>query len=105
MVKGKPSKPQNLRVTKVTDNTVSLEWDEPATDGGAMIKTYVIEKRDSHRHTYAHIGSTQSTDFKVLRLQPGGEYVFQVSAENSVGMGDPAEIMQAITDKSQFGKW
>ena len=105
VVKGKPTAPKNLRVTKVTENSVSLAWDTPEGDGGAPIKGYVIEKRDPHRMMYTHIASTQNNEYRVMRLSEGNDYVFQVSAENSVGVGEPAELAQGITAKSQFGEW
>lgn len=104
-VKGKPSAPQNLSVTKITENGVTLEWEEPKTDGGSSIKGYIVEKRDPHRRSYTHLAGTRDTHQRVVRLSPGAGYVFQVSAENSVGIGDPAEISVAIPDKSQLGKY
>ena len=42
----KPSAPENLKVTDVTDRSVSLTWDEPHSDGGANVFGYVIEKKE-----------------------------------------------------------
>lgn len=105
VVKGRPSAPQDLKVTKVTESSITITWEPPKTDGGSTVKGYVIEKRDPHRHTYSHVSSTQNTDFKVSRLIEGSQYVFRVSAENAVGVGDPAELSQGITAKSPYCKW
>ena len=104
LVLGRPSVPTDLKVTKVTENSVTLTWEPPETDGGSRITQYVIEKRDPYRHGYTQVGTTKSLDFKVGRLVEGNEYVFQVSAENDVGIGDAAELSQGITAKSPFGK-
>ena len=45
------------------------------------------------------------SSLQVGRLVEGNQYVFQVSAENSVGVGEPAELSQSITTKSPFGKY
>ena len=103
-VTGRPSVPENLTFSKVTENSVTLTWDEPKTDGGSRIKQYVIEKRDTRRHGYTHVGSTRSREFKVGRLVEGQEHTFQVSAENDVGVGRAAELTQGVTAKSPYSK-
>ena len=42
---------------------------------------------------------------QVGRLMEGNQYVFRVSAENEVGIGEPAELSQSITTKSPFGQY
>jgi len=102
VVKGRPSAPQDLKVTSVTENSVSLAWKPPRNDGGMEVRGYKVEKRDPHRMTYSLVGTTMTTDFKVSRLVEGNQYVFQVSAENAVGVGEPAELSQGITAKSPY---
>jgi len=98
--------PRNLQVTEVTDSSVSLRWSAPQQDGGKPITRYVIEKREPTKSTYIPVGTTSpdTTQFRVIRLVAGSEYVLQVSAENEVGVGDPAELSQGITAKSPFSK-
>jgi hypothetical protein len=66
----------------------------------------VIEKREPSKSTYIPVGTTSpdTTQFRVIRLVAGNEYVLQVSAENEVGVGEPAELSQGITAKSPFSK-
>ena len=104
-VLGRPSAPQDLKVTKVTENSVTLTWSPPETDGGSTVKGYLIEKRDAQKRAYVHIGSTKSLEFKVMRLVKGQEYTFQVSAENDVGVSEPAELTQGVTAKSPYSKY
>jgi len=98
--------PRGLTVTEVTDTSVSLRWSRPATDGGKPITRYIIEKRDPAKSTYIAVGTTTDScyEFRVIRLVAGNEYVLQVSAENEVGVGEPAELSQGITAKSPYSK-
>ena len=105
IVIGRPSAPKDIKVTKVTENSATLTWEKPDTDGGAAITGYVIEKRDPYRQEYKQVGTTSGTDFRVGRLVEGNEYVFQVSAENSVGIGDAAELSQSILTKSPYSEY
>ncbi|ELT96022.1 hypothetical protein CAPTEDRAFT_139799 [Capitella teleta] len=99
---GKPSPPQNLKVKEVTQNSVKLTWSPPAEDGGSSIISYHVEKRDPKRKMYTQVGETESCEFKVTRLFEGNEYVFQVTAENDIGIGEPAELSQGITPQSPY---
>jgi len=98
--------PRSLAVTDVTDNSVSLRWSRPETDGGKPITRYIVEKRDPAKSTYIPVGTTTDgvCEFRVIRLVAGNEYVLRVSAENEVGVGDPAELSQGITAKSPYSK-
>ena len=100
-VTGRPTVPRDLTVKKVTDSYAVLAWETPEQDGGSDITGYVIEKRDTRRMAYVHVGSTKSREFKVTRLVEGQEYTFQVSAENDVGVGPPAELVHAVTAKTE----
>ena len=54
---------------------------------------------------YTQVGETENCEFKVTRLFEGNEYVFQVTAENDIGIGEPAELSQGITPESPFCKF
>ena len=102
---GRPSQPRGLTVTEVTDSSVSLRWSRPETDGGKPITRYVVERRDAAKSTYMPVGTTppdSGHEFRVIRLVAGSEYVLRVSAENEVGVGDPAELSHGITAKSPY---
>ena len=101
---GRPGAPQDFSVTNVTKNTVTLKWSPPRSDGGQDITGYIVEKRDPHRRGYTQVGKTDACEFTVPRLVAGNEYVFQVSAENQVGAGEPAELSHGVVAKSPFGE-
>jgi len=102
---GCPSAPRNLEVTEVTDTSVSVRWKTPESDNGKPISRYVIERRDGFKSTYIPVGTTDSLDYRVIRLVAGNEYVIQVRAQNEIGLGEPAELSQGITAKSPFCEW
>ena len=102
---GRPGAPKDFAVTSVTENTVTLKWSPPESDGGREITGYIVEKRDPHRRAYTQVGRTGACEFKVTRLVAGNEYVFQVSAENQVGVGEPAELSHGVVAKSPFGEY
>ncbi|ESO04852.1 hypothetical protein HELRODRAFT_191479 [Helobdella robusta] len=99
-VLGKPSIPENLEVTEVTENSVSLKWRPPLQNGGKPITRYVIERRDKLKSVNLPVGTSDRCEYRVIRLITGNEYVLRVSAENEVGQGPAAEV--ALTVKSQF---
>ncbi|KAK2140179.1 hypothetical protein NP493_5930g00000 [Ridgeia piscesae] len=100
----RPGAPQDFAVTSVAENHVTLKWSPPESDGGREITGYIVEKRDPHRRGYTQVGRTGACEFKVTRLVAGNEYVFQVSAENQVGVGEPAELSHGVVAKSPFGE-
>ena len=88
----------------MTENSVSLKWSPPQTDGGCALIGYVVEKRDHNRRMYMPVGRCAGCEMKVTRLAHGNQYVFQVSAENEVGVGEPAELSHGVVAKSPFGE-
>ncbi len=98
--------PQNLRVTNVSKNQITLAWDVPEQDGGSAITSYIIEKADTKRRTYMTAGNTDehTLEFTVGKLIEGNEYMFKVYAENAIGMSDPVSLDEPITAKLPFGE-
>ncbi|XP_014667690.1 PREDICTED: titin-like [Priapulus caudatus] len=98
----KPGPPQDLKVTEVTHDSITLTWDEPKDSGGDEIKGYLIERRDTKRQSFQVAGRTQDTTFTITDLIEGNKYKCRVTAENRQGQGEPAETMGAIEVKDQF---
>ena len=98
--------PNNLRVTAVQKDSISLSWDSPESDGGAPIKRYVIEKADAKKGNFIDAGETSEStlQFKVSKLFEGTEYLFRVSAENAVGQGKPATLSEPVMARLPFGE-
>ena len=92
-----PSAPQNLKITAVTKEAVTLTWDPPVNDGGVKIKNYIVEKRESTRKAYATVNALcHHTTFTVDHLLEGCNYYFRVLAENEYGVGLPIETGESV---------
>lgn len=87
---------------------VSLKWGEPDTDGGSDVTGYIIEVREAIRRTWQRAGTTDASDkreFTVTPLLEGQQYMFRVAAENECGVGEFAELMQAVMAKSSHSEY
>ena len=100
----RPSSPKNLVVTSASADHVSLQWEPAESDGGSPITGYVIEKRDADRNNWIKVSTATSdrTTYKVGKLFEGASYVFRVSAENSVGVSEPVELVESVTAKLPY---
>ena len=99
-----PDAPRNL-LADATDGAVTLMWEAPEDDGGAVITDY--EYRIDQRGDWISIGSTATTH-TVAGLVNGTAYVFQVRAVNRVGRSGPSlsaeatPIAQVVLDLAHF---
>uniref|UniRef100_A0A673JAC8 Titin n=1 Tax=Sinocyclocheilus rhinocerous TaxID=307959 RepID=A0A673JAC8_9TELE len=91
-----PDAPANFRVKEITKNSVTLTWEPPLLDGGAKIKNYIVEKRESTRKVYSAVATCNKMTWKIEPLQEGSNFFFRVLAENEHGIGLPAETLEPI---------
>ena len=92
-----PDAPQNLEIVKFDRYSVNLAWKAPKSDGGAPIKSYLVEKRLKRggegggawqKATPFPIEETRAI---VSNLETGFEYEFRVTAVNEAGPGTPTK--------------
>ncbi|NLM11125.1 MAG: hypothetical protein GX213_10220 [Clostridiaceae bacterium] len=87
-----PTAPTNLKVTKVTETTVSLSWDE-STDNVAVIGYDIY--RDGIR-----IASSSTNTYLDTKLSPDTEYMYFVVAYDIMrNQSESSNIVNAATDK------
>jgi titin len=100
-----PSPPQDLEVTDVDKQSVTLSWKKPFREGGAPITSYIIEKRDGKAATWTQVADTGFAThvFNIDNLIEGYEYYFQVRAKNSAGVGQPATLSQPVIPSKREG--
>ncbi|XP_065318057.1 titin-like isoform X3 [Gordionus sp. m RMFG-2023] len=81
---GPPKGP--LQISNANGISCTLKWEYPEYDGRSTIKNYYIEKFESDKKKWIHIGNAgDSLNFDVTKLTPGQEYSFRVYSENVVG--------------------
>ena len=97
-----PGAPGNLAATAAGSTAIELEWDAPASDGGADIRGYRIEASADGGATWsdleANTGSAATT-YTHAGLAPGTTRHYRVRAINTNGTSDPSNIASATTDE------
>ncbi|KAG1672005.1 Titin [Nymphon striatum] len=88
-----PSNPAGpLRLTKMSNKTMTIKWGHSANDGGSDIIGYVIEKKeDSSQWVTVVTTEAHVTSFTIPNLSNKYEYNFRVFAENAAGLSPPLE--------------
>ena len=96
----------NFGVKDVTPSSVTVRWSAPRDDGGADVTSYVVEKREASRRMWQSVATLPPdvTEVEAGGLFEGNQYVFRVAAENVVGLGEPVELKDSVTPRSQFGQ-
>ena len=85
-----PGKPGTPEVKAMTEDSASLEWTRPDSDGGAPITNYVLEMRQSGDTKWKVVNkdeNTTETAFTVEGIKWSKEHEFRVTAENKAGQG------------------
>ncbi len=86
-----PGQPENLRVTQVGSDYVTLEWDPPSV--GGAVEYYQWR---SNSHDPAEVSPRTATRVRVGSLAPSQTYDFQVRAGNSAhGRGQWSEPVRS----------
>lgn len=100
-----PSAPTQPDITDWNPDKIDIAWKPPASDGGAPIEKYVVEKREKKgnwiKATEVSAGSNKAT---VGNLSEGKEYEFRVIAVNKAGPGEPSEPSRSQIAKPRFRK-
>lgn len=104
---GVPQAPSNFEIGNQTEDSVTLKWNKPKSDGGSRITGYQVEFRqpDSDVWEVANTYPIKGTDFTVENLQTGKTYEFRVKAKNAEGWSDYAKLDRPVTVKPSSGMY
>ena len=84
-----PSPPARPKIIDSTKTTASLSWNKPLFDGGAPVTGYRVEYRKTlDDEWFVGVQNTNNTEFTVVGLTPGAEYVFVVKSINKIGVSE-----------------
>jgi hypothetical protein len=95
---GVPTAPLNLTTVSGTQE-VTLNWSEPAFDGGSDIIGYGI-LRETSPGVFGEVGNTSAAtvNYTDRSLENGTLYRYKVIARNSVGEGISSEVSESFTN-------
>ncbi|XP_072180959.1 twitchin-like [Diadema setosum] len=98
----KPEAPGVPKLSSVTDDSITVSWQPPRSDGGAEIFNYVLEIKETRgtRWLRATRKQIKTPNFRVSRLTKGREYEFRVAAENEAGLGAFSKTSAPIVAKA-----
>ncbi|KAK2576957.1 hypothetical protein KPH14_005570, partial [Odynerus spinipes] len=91
---GKPGTPEPL---EFTNDSVTLHWKKPESDGNLPITEYILEYHEKTETSWTKVSEKIiETSHKVTKLTTNKEYTFRVTAVNEVGPGEPSSETQYL---------
>nr|AZI15635.1 UNC-22 [Auanema rhodensis] len=90
-VADRPEPPRFPIVENILDEAVILSWKPPALDGGSMVTSYLVEKRDISGGSWTPCAKTRFCYLTVEGCRAKNTYEFRMSAENKHGISKPCE--------------
>lgn len=105
-IQGAPEAPEQLEVVNLEKDSVTLRWKKPKSDGGSPIINYILEKREEFKDDWSKVKQLDKyiLTHEVTGLVPDKKYYFRVSAKNSIGVGEPAELQEPVIPSRPVGK-
>lgn len=102
-----PSAPENVQITEVFKNSISLSWSPPTTDGGSPVIGYFIERSLAAKDRWLRITKSTMTQLNYAdkEVVEDTEYIYRVTAENKVGAGPPSEPTKPVKAKDPWSKY
>jgi hypothetical protein len=96
-----PDAPTILRNATAANQSATISWLAPASDGGSPIIGYAVVAYVGYAPVKAWILSSPSTTRTVTGLTNGTEYRFRVLAYNAIGISDYSKVTNPVTPNAQ----
>ena len=94
--KGKPERPESLKATSTTYNTITLTW-QPGFNGGFENTRYIVQYRHGNELVPRIHDCQQRTNCNITRLDQNSPYLLKVKAVNERGESHFTEEIVAMT--------
>ncbi|XP_014601987.1 PREDICTED: titin [Polistes canadensis] len=86
-----PSKPGTPEPLELTDESITLHWKKPESDGNLPITEYILEYHEKVETSWIKVTEKiTETSHKVTKLTTNKEYTFRVTAVNKIGLSEPS---------------
>jgi titin len=94
-----------LVTSDIKEDSVTLTWKPPKSDGGLPLTGYVVEKRDVRKTTWSKVADVDANTLSCVatKLLEGTPYLFRVMAVNKEGTSAPLEAEEETTPKKPPG--
>lgn len=101
-----PGKPDKPNVTGVQRDAMTVYWNAPESDGGALIQRYLLEKRSRISRKWSKVTNEKilGTQYRVCCLQEDQEYMYRVAAVNTAGQGEYSSASDPVIAAAAIGK-
>lgn len=102
LITEKPGQPAKPVVTAVTKDSCVVSWKPPASDGGAKITNYYLEKREKKQNKWISVTTEEihETVYCAKGLIEDLEYEFRVKCANLGGESEWSETSDPMVPKS-----
>lgn len=97
----KPTEPQGVVVTSITNNNAILNWETPVDDGGKPITGYTLQY--ATRADFSDAATIQTevvTSYNIQNLTRSTLYYFRIFAKNEQGTSLASNTVEATTLKT-----